>query len=81
MQRVQVLFPNRVIERLRAVARQRKCSVSELVQRAVERLLGGSPVLPPKQPARFPTFRGGGVLVHADRLRNVLHGCDDEVLH
>ena len=79
MQRVQVLFPNRVIERLRAVARQRNCSVSELVRRAVERLLGESPVLPPRQPARFPTFRGGGLLVDANRLRNVLHCCDENV--
>ncbi|MFM8707329.1 MAG: hypothetical protein ACKOHK_04410 [Planctomycetia bacterium] len=37
------------------------------------------PTLPLKQPARFPTFHGGGVLVDGDRLKDVLHGFDDEV--
>jgi hypothetical protein len=33
----------------------------------------------PQQPARFPTFHGGGVLVEAGRLKDVLHGLDEEV--
>jgi len=48
------------------------------VRRAVDRLLEQMPALPPKQPARFPTFHGGGVLVDADRLKDMLHGWDDE---
>lgn len=79
MQKIQVLFPDPVMERLRAVARQQDRPVSELVRRAVDRLLAQVPALPPKQPAQFPTFHGGGVLVGADRLRDVLHGFDDEV--
>jgi hypothetical protein len=78
MQKIQILFPDPVMERLRAVARHQDRPVSELVRRAVDRLLEQVPVLPPKQPARFPTFHGGGVLVEADRLRDVLHGVDDE---
>ena len=79
MQKIQVLFPDPVMERLRAVARQQDRPVSELVRRAVDRLLEQVPALPPKQPARFPTFHGGGVRVDAGRLKDVLHGLDEEV--
>jgi len=78
MQKIQILFPEPVMERLRVIARQQDRPVSELVRRAVDRLLEQMPALPPKQPARFPTFHGGGVLVDADRLKDVLHGWDDE---
>ena len=79
MQKIQILFPDPVLERLRAVARQQDRPVSELVRRAVDRLLEQVPALPPKQPARFPTFHGGGVLVDAGRLKDVLHGQDEDV--
>jgi hypothetical protein len=79
MQKIQILFPDPVMERLRAVARQQDRPVSELVRRAVDRLLEQVPAFPPKQPARFPTFHGGGVLVDAGRLKDVLHGQDEEV--
>jgi hypothetical protein len=79
MQKIQILFPDPVMERLRAVAKQQDRPVSELVRRAVDRLLEQVPALPPKHPARFPTFHGGGVLVDAGRLKDVLHGLDDEV--
>ncbi|NDC53194.1 MAG: ribbon-helix-helix protein, CopG family [Planctomycetia bacterium] len=39
MQKLQVLFPDPVVERLRAMARQQDRPVSELVRRAVDRLL------------------------------------------
>jgi hypothetical protein len=38
------------------------------------------PVTPSQRPAAFPTFRGGGVLVDAGELREVLHGHDDDPL-
>ncbi len=78
MQKIQILFPDPVMERLRAVSRQQDRPVSELVRRAVDRLLEQVPLLPPDRPARFPTFHGGGVLVDADRLREVLHEVHDE---
>jgi hypothetical protein len=77
MQKIQILFPDPVMERLRAVARQQDRPVSELVRRAVDRLLEQVPASPPKEPARFPTFHGGGVLVDAGRLKDVLHGLDE----
>lgn len=66
--------------RLRAVAREQDRPVSELVRRAVDRLLEQMPVTPSQRPAAFPTFRGGGVLVDAGELREVLHGHDDDPL-
>jgi hypothetical protein len=42
------------------------------------RLRNERDALPSKQPARFPTFHGGGVLVDAERLKDVLHGWEDE---
>jgi hypothetical protein len=79
MQKIQILFPDPVMERLRAVARQQDRPVSELVRRAVDRLLEQVPAVPPKKPAQFPTFHGGGVLVEAGRLKDVLHGLDEEM--
>jgi hypothetical protein len=78
MQKIQILFPDPIMERLRSVARQQDRPVSELVRRAVDRLLEQTPAHVPKQPARFPTFRGGGVLVEAGQLKDVLHGVEHE---
>jgi uncharacterized protein (DUF934 family) len=79
MQKIQILFPDPVMERLRAVARHQDRPVSDVVRRAVDRLLEQIPAVPPKKPVKFPTFRGGGVLVDADQLRDRLHGFDDEI--
>ena len=78
MQKIQVLFPDPVMERLRAVAQAQDRPVSELVRRAVDRMLEQCPVVPPSKPARFPTFRGGDMLVAPDRLREVLHEPEDD---
>lgn len=77
MQKIHIQFSDPVMERLRALARHQDRPVSDLVRRAVDRLLEQHSVLPPKQPARFPTFHGGGLLVDADRLKDVLYGVDD----
>jgi hypothetical protein len=77
MQKIQILFPDPVMERLRAVARHQDRPVSEVVRRAVDRLLEQTPVLPPNQPKRFPTFHGGGVLVEPARLRERLYDAHD----
>ena len=79
MQKIQIIFPDPVMKRLRDVARQQDRPVSELVRRAVDRFLEQVPAVQPQQPARFPTFHGGGVLVEAGRLKDVLHGLDEEV--
>lgn len=78
MQKIQILFPDPVMERLRSVARQQDRPVSELVRRAVDRLLEQMPVTPPLRAARFPTFHGGGVKVAAADLKDLLHGAEEE---
>jgi len=78
MQKIQILFPDPVMERLRAVAQAQDRPVSELVRRAVDRMLEQCPVPAPPKPARFPTFHGGDVRVGADRLRDLLHDSEDD---
>jgi hypothetical protein len=78
MQKIQILFPDPVMERLRAVARAQDRPVSELVRRAVDRMLEQCPFPAPSKPAKFPTFHGGSVLVAPDRIREVLHDPRDE---
>ena len=78
MQKIQILFPDPVMERLRAVARAQDRPVSELVRRAVDRMLEQCPFPAPAKPARFPTFHGGSVLVAPDRIREMLHDPRDE---
>lgn len=78
MQKIQILFPDPVMDRLRAVARHQDRPVSEIVRRAVDRLLEQVPEQPPSPRRSFPTFHGGGMLVDAGRLKDVLHGFDDD---
>jgi hypothetical protein len=79
MQKIQILFPDPVMERLRALARHQDRPVSELVRRAVDRLLEQAPAPPRTQPAPFPTFHGGGLLVDAGGLKEALHDLEDDV--
>ena len=78
MQKIQMLSPDPMMKRLRAIARQQDRPVSGPVRPALDRLLEQVPVPAPKQPARFPTFHGGGVLVADERLKDVLHGVEGE---
>lgn len=71
---MQILFPDPLMARLRAVAAVEDRPVSEVVRRAVERWLDQSPGAGvPRPPVRtFPTFHGGSVLVSATEMRTVL---------
>jgi hypothetical protein len=73
MQKMQVLFPEPVFRRLRALAVEQDRPVSELVRRAVDRMLDQIPDTISPSP-EFPVFRGGGVLVSAEDLKAVLYG-------
>jgi hypothetical protein len=75
MQKMQVLFPEPVFRRLRALATEQDRPVSELVRRAVDRMLEQIPDTT-SPPLEFPVFSGGGVLVDAENLKGVLY--DDE---
>jgi hypothetical protein len=77
MQKLQVLFPAPTLARLRAFAEQEDRPVSELIRRAVDRLLETkSP--PPRRAPALPTFAGGKVLVGSADLKKAIYA-DDEL--
>jgi phage gpG-like protein len=72
MQKIQILFPNPLMGRVRAVAAEEDRPVSEIIRRAVERFLE----MKPKKPAQNrqpPTCRGGKILVSAENLKDTLY--------
>lgn len=75
MQKMQVLFPNPMMAKLREVADQEDKPVSELIRRAVERFLEMKPIKPEKK-VEIPTFSGGGILVSARDLKQVIYEDD-----
>jgi hypothetical protein len=77
MRKLQILFPNPLMGRVRAVAAEEDRPVSEVIRRAVERFLETRPEKP-RQHLELPTFRGGKILVSAERLKDALY--DDESL-
>ena len=76
MQKLQILFPDPQMTRLRQLAQLEDRPVSEIVRRAVERDLEQRGAIQPTRAVpgtRFPTFDGGRILVPATRLKSVLH--------
>ena len=72
MQKIQILFPDPVIARLRRLARLQDRPVSEIIRRAVEESLARSPE-PKSTQRRIPSFRGGTILCSAEDLRETLY--------
>jgi hypothetical protein len=77
MQKIQILFPNPLMGRVRSVAAEEDRPVSEVIRRAVERFVEMKPEKP-IQNRQLPTFRGGQILVSAENLKDALY--DDESL-
>jgi predicted transcriptional regulator len=75
MQKMQILFPNPLMAKLREVAEQEDRPVSELIRRAVERFLEMKPQKPARE-IKLPTFKGGEVLVSAGDLKQVIYEDD-----
>ena len=72
MQKMQILFPEPLLQRLRGVAEDEDRPVSEVIRRAVEKFLEMKPAKPsPRRP--LPTFRGGQILVSAGDLKRNLY--------
>jgi hypothetical protein len=71
-QKIQILFPEPVMARLRRVAKAQDRPVSEIVRRAVEDTLAKNPELTASE-RRIPSFRGGKVLCSAADLRDTLY--------
>lgn len=73
MQKIQILFPDPVMHKLKEFAAIEDRPISEIVRRAVERILQQSP----RRSAivkKFPTFNGGGVLVSAAEMKKEIYG-------
>jgi hypothetical protein len=75
MQKMQILFPNPLMGKLRAVAAEEDRPVSELIRRAVEKFLEMKPEKP-RQHRELPTFRGGKILVSSENLKDALYDDD-----
>ena len=76
MQKIQILFPDPMMRKLKEFAAAEDRPISEIVRRAVERVLQQSP-LPVARAGKFPTFHGGGVRLSAEDMKQALYG-DDE---
>ncbi len=77
MRKIQILFPDPVLNRLRRVAKQEDRPVSELVRLAVDRFLGQLPetsIHPPS--AHFPSFRGGAMKAPAEQMKEIVYQDD-----
>lgn len=76
MQKIQILFPDPMMRRLREVAAAEDRPVSEVVRRAVEQALRQK-TTQPRRSARFPTFHGGRTLVSAGDLKGEIYREDE----
>ena len=75
---MQILFPDPMMARLRKLAEVEDRPVSELVRRAVERLLEQSPLdHRPKVAMAFPTFHGGKIKASASEMKKLIYAEDD----
>jgi phage gpG-like protein len=72
MQKIQILFPDPIMARLRRLAQLQDRPVSEIVRRAVEESLARNPE-PNKTQRRIPSFRGGKILCSPGELRETLY--------
>lgn len=72
MQKMQILFPDPLMRRLREVAKAEDRPVSEVVRRAVEQALRQKG--PGRRAGRvLPTFRGGRVRVSAGEMKDAIY--------
>jgi hypothetical protein len=76
MEKLQILFPEPALSRLRRIASREDRPVSEIVRLAVDRFLQQKPDLPAQVRRSFPTFSGGGVKVPATRMKDILYEDD-----
>jgi len=74
MQKLQILFPEPVLRRLRELARKEDRPVSEIVRRAVDAWIEKTEPLAERQPEkRVPIFHGGRIRVRAGDMRDTAH--------
>jgi predicted transcriptional regulator len=72
MQKMQILFPEPLLQKIRGVAEDEDRPVSEVIRRAVENFLEMNPQKP-RIKRGLPTFRGGKILVAPGDLKANLY--------
>jgi hypothetical protein len=72
MQRLQILFPDPLMEQMRKVAKRIDLPVSEIVRRATELWLEKMPESP-KQIRKVPVIDAGRCLVEAKDMREAIY--------
>ena len=75
MQKLQLLFPDPLMRRLRAIAAMEGRPLSEMVCRAVERFVDQTPAapVPISGPCKLPTFKGGRILADPRSMKQLLY--------
>ena len=74
MKRIQVLFPEPMLERLKSISKADDRPLSEIVRRCVEYWLDRLP--PPvnrQKKKQFPYFDGGEVRIEPKRMREAIY--------
>jgi hypothetical protein len=77
MQKIQILFPDPLMEAVRNLARIEDRPVSEIVRRAVDRDVEQRSSILRRGPlavSAFPVFDGGKVLVSATKMKSLIYG-------
>ena len=74
MQKLQILFPEPLLRRLRELARREDRPVSEIVRKAVDAWIEKTEPLAERQPQqRIPIFHGGRIRVRPGDMRDSAH--------
>jgi len=72
MQKIQILFPDPLMEKMRSVAKTSDIPVSEVVRRATEKWLERFPDRPREVP-EIPTVNAGKCLIPPENFRNAAY--------
>lgn len=78
MEKLQILFPEPQLRRLRALARTQDRPVSELVRSAVELWLSRTEPNETENAGGPPVFHGGKILIPASEMREAAYGDEDQ---
>jgi hypothetical protein len=74
MQKLQILFPEPQLRRLRELSRKEDRPVSEIVRKAVDAWIEKKePLSVPKRKKHIPTFHGGKVKIRPEHMRDIAY--------
>jgi hypothetical protein len=74
MQKLQILFPEPVLRRLRELAKKEDRPVSEIIRKAVDAWIEKTePPTESQQAKQIPAFHGGRIKARFENLRDIAH--------